>query len=338
MSEKKLRAAVVGCGNISRSHFSAITACGCAELVAVCDTQRERADAAAEKFGVRAYYDMAALLGDRIADVIHICTPHYLHATMAIAALETGHHVFCEKPMAIRYDDALQIKAAAENSGKYFGVCFQNRYNDASRLIKSALESGRLGAVRGSRSVVAWDRNADYYLADAWRGKIDTEGGGVMINQAIHTLDLTAWLVGSPVTAVQASISTKRLADFIEVEDTADLLMQYENGARGVFYATLCAAENAPVEITINCEKGKIILSEQLIIRETGCADEVYDIRCGTGAKAYWGNGHTYIIRDFYDCILTGGKFPVDADEAIKSVRMTDMLYAAAGRREPRKY
>lgn len=334
----KLRSAVVGCGNISRSHFDALASCENAELAAVCDNQKDRADAAAEKYGVKAYYDLNDLLADGKADVVHICTPHYLHPSMSIAALEAGCHVFCEKPMAIRYDDALRVKAAAEKSGKYFGVCFQNRYNTSSRIVKETMESGRLGKILGARSIVAWDRDENYYLADAWRGKIDTEGGGVMINQAIHTLDLTAWFIGSPVTDIRASISTKRLADFIEVEDTADLLMQYENGARGVFYATICSAGNSPIEVEVYCERGKITLSDALTIRENGKPAEVYEIDRPTGAKAYWGTGHTHIINDFYDSIVTGRPFAVDAQEAIKSARMTEMIYKSAGRREPCKY
>lgn len=332
-----LRSAVVGCGNISRSHFDALASCGNAELVAVCDIQRDRADAAAKKYGVDAYYDPDKLLADGVADVVHLCTPHYLHASMSVAALEAGCHVFCEKPMAIRYDDALRVKEAAERSGRYFGVCFQNRYNTSSRIAKETLESGRLGKIVGARSIVAWDRDEHYYLADAWRGKIDTEGGGVMINQAIHTLDLTAWFIGSPVTEIKASISTKRLADFIEVEDTADLLMQYENGARGVFYATICSAGNSPIEVEVYCEKGKITLSDALTVRENGKPDEVYEIDRPTGAKAYWGTGHTHIINDFYDSIVSGRPFAVDAAEAAKSARMTEMIYKSAGRREPRR-
>ena len=334
----KLRSAVVGCGNISRSHFDALASCENAELTAVCDNQKDRADAAAVKYGVKAYYDLMDLLADGVADVVHICTPHYLHPSMSVASLEAGCHVFCEKPMAIRYDDALRVKETTEKTGQYFGVCFQNRYNTSSRIAKEVLESGRLGAIKGARSVVAWDRDENYYLADAWRGKIDTEGGGVMINQAIHTLDLTAWFVGSPVTEIKARILSKRRKDFIEVEDTADLLMQYENGARGVFYATICSAGNSPIEVEVYCERGKITLSDALTIRENGKPDEVHEIDRPAGAKAYWGTGHTHIINDFYDSIVTGRPFAVDAAEAVKSARMTDMIYRSAGRREPRKF
>ncbi len=328
----KLRAAVIGCGNISRSHFSAIENCENVELGAVCDINAERADKCAEKYGVKAYYSIEELLADGAADSVHICTPHYLHAVQSIEALEAGCHVFCEKPMAIRYSDALKVEKTARRCGKSFGVCFQNRYNASSVEIKKLLDSGSPGKILGIKSVVAWDRDEEYYLADSWRGKIATEGGGVMINQAIHTLDLTQWFASSRAADVKASISTKRLYDFVETEDTADALITFENGARAVFYATLCYAGNSPVEIEINCENGRIVLSDKLTVYENGKSERAFDISRPSGKKAYWGSGHSLIINDFYDCIATGRKFPVGASEAKIATELVERIYKSAGR------
>ena len=332
---KTYRAAVVGCGNISRSHFAAIAACEYAHLTAVCDIQPQRAKACAEKYGVAAYTNLKDLLADGAADVVHICTPHYLHAPQAIAALQSGCHVFCEKPMAIRFADAQRMAQTAQQSGKKLGFCFQNRYNDASVQIKKLLESGQFGKLLGLRAIVPWDRDADYYLADPWRGKIDTEGGGVLINQAIHTLDLALWFASSPLEAVSASISTKRLADTVETEDTADALLEFENGARAVFFATLCNAGNDPIELSLRCEKGGIVLARNLRICPAGEAEQSYEINRPTGKKSYWGTGHYAIIHDFYESLVQNRPFAVEAAEALRVTEAVERIYRAAGRREP---
>lgn len=329
---KKLRAAVTGCGNISRSHFAALENCEYAELTAICDVITERADMYAEKYGVKAYYSLDELLKDHICDVVHICTPHYLHPIQSINALEHGCNVFCEKPMAIKYEDALKIEQASKQTGKYFGLCFQNRYNSSSVKIKELLDSGKMGKIKGIKAVVAWDRDEKYYLSDEWRGKIATEGGGVIINQAIHTLDLCNWFADSDVENLKASISAKRLFNTVETEDTADALITYKNGIRAVFYATLCYAGNSPVEIEINCSNGKIVLADKLVIKIKDAEEEIYALNMPSGEKSYWGVGHNYIINDFYDCIATGRKFPIDSTEAKKSAFLTDAIYKAAGR------
>lgn len=328
-----IRIAVVGCGNISARHFSAIEQLENSELTAVCDIQQDRAEKRAAQFGVRAYTDFYQMLSDGVCDAVHLCTPHYLHTDQSIAALQAGCHVFCEKPMAIRYKDALDVLAAAEKSGRQYGVCFQNRYNESSVCIKELLREGKLGKILGARAVVPWDRDEAYYLADSWRGKIATEGGGVVINQAIHTLDLLRWFMDSPVVDVKANISTKRLADVVETEDTADALITFANGARAVFFATLCQAGNDPIEMVIHCEKGKIELGEQLKVSIQGEEVQTRKIARPSGQKSYWGSCHQAIIHDFYESIKENRPFAVGASEALPTAELTDWIYRAAGRK-----
>lgn len=325
-----LRAAVIGCGNISRSHFNAIAANDSIVLTAVCDNQRDRADKNAEKYGCRAFYSLGDLLVCGEFDVLHICTPHYLHAEMAVAAMKAGKDVLSEKPMAMNMREAETIIKTADETGRNYGVCFQNRYNPSSLKMKELLGSGRLGKVLGAKGIVCWDRDENYYLADEWRGKKATEGGGVLINQSIHTLDLLQWLVGSRVTEVRSSISTKRLADFIEVEDTADMLLFFEDGQRAVFFATICGVGNDPVCLDMICENGKIRLGEKLIISYADGQEEVLDIDRISGAKSYWGTGHTALIADYYDCVSTGRHFEIDAREASKTIEILDKVYCNA--------
>ena len=136
-----LKTALVGCGNVSRMHFSALAQLGCAGITAVCDIVPGRADAKAKEYGAAAYYDFDDMLTNAGFDVLHICTPHYLHPTMAIAAMEAGKSVFCEKPMAIRLADAAKIRDTAERTGAYFGCCFQNRYNLSYKEVRRAIDT-----------------------------------------------------------------------------------------------------------------------------------------------------------------------------------------------------
>ena len=260
-------------------------------------------------------------------DVIHICTPHYLHAEMAIDALNAGKHVLCEKPMALSEADALQMMRARDRSGKQLGICFQNRYNQASVYMKKLLEEGGLGPVAGARGQVTWDRKpTEYYTQSPWRGRWATEGGGVLINQAIHTFDLMQWLAQpAEKETVEASISTKRLKEAIEVEDTVDVLMTGQKGERLLFYATNCYVKNAPVELEIICENGSVKMTGNVVVTEKDGTIVSKDYSSGTVlGKDYWGSGHGFLIDDFYRCIEENRRFPVGGEKAITSVRLLE--------------
>lgn len=327
---KKIRAAIVGCGGIHHSHTSVLAEMEQVEIAAVCDVETERAAATANKFGCIAFADFESLLDYNEFDVLHICTPHYLHADMAIAAMERGKHVLCEKPMSISYADALRVAETAERCGVKYGVCFQNRYNKSTEFIRELLLSDELGAVKGARAFVTWDRDEGYYASGAWRGKIATEGGGVLINQAIHTLDLMQWLVNKPVIDVKASVSTKRLYEFVETEDTADLLLDFGEGVRGIFYATICYSGNSPVFLEILCEKGKVTMAEDIRVCKSDTEDVCYNIAHPTGEKAYWGTGHAMLIGDFYAAIEENRPFMIDARAAAVSIDILEKVYQQA--------
>ena len=153
-------------------------------------------------------------------DAVHICTPHYLHVEMSVEALSRDIHVLCEKPCAMNREELAKIRMAQLMSTHEYGVCFQNRYNSSVRAIKNTLETGKYGAIKGARAVVQWCRNEDYY-SDDWHGTLRKEGGGVVINQGIHTQDLLRYLVGSDVVSVTGHVANDHLKDKIEVEDTA---------------------------------------------------------------------------------------------------------------------
>ena len=213
------RAVIVGCGNIAAVHAAVLTAQKDTELVGVADIHFEKAQDYAERFHTKPYASLEEMIEKEQPDVLHVCTPHYLHVPMTQYALERGINVFMEKPPAITLAQLDQLKQAVYASKAKLGLCYQNRYNPSYRAAKEFIASGAAGKVLGARGLVTWNRPAPYYTQSEWRGKLATEGGGVLINQAVHTLDLLSDLLGRP-DWIDASLSNHHLKGLIEVEDT----------------------------------------------------------------------------------------------------------------------
>ena len=314
-----MKVAVVGLGVIGRVHARILRERG--ELFAVCDIDPTRFP---EDQDLLCETDYLRLLDGLHPEAVHICTPHYLHASMVIAALERNIHVLCEKPLCISYAEIDAVLAAEKASKATLGVCFQNRYNPANAFVKEYLKDKAVLAGTGS---VVWKRTREYYAADAWRGKWATEGGGVLINQAIHTLDLLQWLVGMPRT-LTANLSTVALGDVIEVEDTASVFAT--DGAEFSLFATNASAKDFPVEIRLRTEEEQItILPHEVKVGETVHAFPKDAVIYG---KPCYGAGHALLIEDFYRCIREGRHFPIDAEEGAKAVRLVLAAYESRGR------
>lgn len=323
-------AAIIGCGDVSSVHFAALAGMPDATLVAVCDANPGRLAAAEAAHGVPGHADHLDMLATARPDVVHICTPHHLHAAMAIDCLERGINVIVEKPLAHTLEEGRRVAAAAEQSSARIAVCFQNRYNATSQAMRELLDGGTLGRVLGASATVMWHRTADYYRDRPWRGTWAEGGGGLMMNQAIHTVDLLQWLVG-PVAKVEGSASTRALAAVIEVEDTAEFAAEHDNGARSVFYATLANPVNAPVTLDITTENASLSLRGDLTVTYSDGTVEVVPERVlDTGGRSYWGASHELLIKDFYATLHEPGSFWIDAAEAAKSLQVVKDLYAQA--------
>lgn len=323
-----IRVAIIGCGDISTVHFDAVKAIAGAELVAVCDTDPARLAAAAATHGVPGYTDAATLLDEVIVDVVHVTTPHNQHAEPAIAALERGINVITEKPLASTLADGERLAAAAAASTARIAVCFQNRYNQAVAAMAGRLASGEFGAVTGGSGTVMWSRTEDYYRSRPWRGSWDGGGGGLLMNQAIHTLDLLQWMMG-PVTAVSGHAATHALAHAVKVEDTAEIVLTHRGGTRSVFYATLANSVNAPITVDIVAEKATLHLRGELTITHgDGRVEVVAERPAATGGRDYWGGSHQLLISDFYSQLGRQGAFWIDPQEALKSLRIIKDVYA----------
>ena len=328
--KKKLRVALVGCGAISGNHISGILAAD-GEIVALCDVISERADKKAEAFGlqnVAVYTDYQKMLEEMCPDVVHICTPHDLHAPMAIEALERDIHVLCEKPLCISIEQLDALRTAEKASRATLGVCHQNRWKPSMVALKK-MADGNVKAAFGS---VVWDRDEDYYRSAAWRGTWEREGGGVMINQALHTLDLLQWICGMP-THVTSQIGNWHLQNVIEVEDTASARFETESGLPINFFATTAAGASLPISVQLYLkDKTKICAQNKfLIVNDELC--EISKSETALPGKEVWGTEHAALIADFYRCVQTGDHFSLDVEEGGRVVRLILSMYASNSER-----
>ena len=326
-----MRVSVVGCGAVSRNHLKVLKSLKNIEISSVVDIKKDRADAAAKKYGCKAYYDFEAMLKEDNPDCIHICTPHYLHVPMSVAALEKGIHVLCEKPCAISSEGLSQLRQAQKSSNAVFGVCFQNRYNASVKAVKDIIDKKIYGKVVSVRGFVHWCRNEDYY-SDDWHGSLEKEGGGVTVNQAIHTQDLIRYLAGSDALDVTAHTFNDHLKGVIEVEDTVNALFNYENGVTALFNATTAFSDNLPVLIDVICKRATLrIEGDKAYIISLGKIKRLHTkSNLSFIGKSYWGNGHIALIKDFYDCIEKGRRFPIDAFEGGKAVEEFLAIYKSS--------
>ena len=235
---------IVGYGSIGPTHAAAIAKLQSARLYAVCEIDPARRAKCAEQYSAIEYADFDEMLKDGNVDSVHICTPHYLHFEMTKKALAAGKYVVCEKPVTMteeEFDELCKLDVDDKVC-----VAFQNRYNPSVVALKALIDSGELGAIKTAKAIVTWRRNASYYAHDAWRGKWDTEGGGVLINQSIHTLDYFGYLIGE-VKSVRAQMMNFVIPE-IEVEDTFTASLRLSGGQRAVFFATNAyGADSAPI-------------------------------------------------------------------------------------------
>ena len=330
-NNRKLRVGVIGCGRISVMHFVSIGSIDEVELVACCDIKKERADAAAKEYGVKAYTSYEEMLDTEKLDAVHLCLPHHLHCKVAIAAFERGVHVLTEKPMDIDYASAENAVKRAKELGVTFGVIFQCRYNNSAKLVKEAVTSGRLGKVISARSTLTWTRPDDYYASSDWKGTWDKEGGGVVIDQAIHSIDLTRWVIDSEVESVSCSMAN-RGHELVDVEDSAEGLVTFKNGVKYGFYCMNNYGCDEPIEIRLLCEKGKVVFGydDALITYNDGTTESAHQDEnklSYKGGKDYWGIHHVKQIRQFYNALLGREELEISGEEALKTHKLIMDIY-----------
>ena len=320
-----MKSAIIGLGVIAEVHVEVLKNIG-AEITCVCDIDIERAEKfiSAHSIKCNVYTDYKKMLENENIDVVHVCTPHHLHAEMCIYALDRDINVLCEKPLCIKKEEIEEICKAADRSKAQLGVCLQNRYSNINKYVKSLISEEKV--VDGFGAVL-WCRDMEYYSSADWRGKWATEGGGAVINQALHTLDLLQWFCGMP-SSVNGSIFNVSHS-YIEVEDSARARFVYDDGVFE-FYASVSHNKDFAVQILLITEDKRIVITEKNLI-VNGKAIEFEAIKT-QNVKECYGNGHMSLIADFYDCIKNNRHFEIDAHEGAKVIKLTLGIYESKGK------
>ena len=333
---RKVRAGIIGCGGIAKTHAAALAELPEVEFAACCDIDEARARELAARHGVpNVFTDVGAMLGSGTIDMVTICTPHPSHAGLVIAAAEAGIHVLCEKPLTIDLGEADRMVEAAERAGIKFGGIFQRRFWPAAQRIHRAVESGDLGRLTLAECQVRIWRPREYFERDAWRGKWTTEGGGALMNQAVHAIDLFQWYMG-PIVEIFGRYATLLHGDYIDVEDTVVATVVFENGALGIIEAATTVKPNLGFKVAVHgTGTGMVSLWEQ----PEGTA-AIIDLWTIEGQEEYndpfapdrehlpgFPEFHRLQIQDFVRAVLDDREPAVTGAEARKALEIILAIY-----------
>jgi predicted dehydrogenase len=262
---ERIRFGILGCGVIGPHHARAIAALPDeAALVAVADRHLERAEKLSQQYRVPAYSGLDELLRLPDLDAVCICTPSGEHATHAVSVLDAGKHVVIEKPIDIRREAIERVRAARRSEAQKVAVISQHRFDTSSRIVRDAITQGRLGRLTVGTAQIRWWRSQEYYDSGAWRGTWALDGGGALMNQSIHTIDLLQWMMG-PV--VEVSAYTGLLAhQRIEVEDSAVAIIRFASGALGVIEGTTAAYPGLTARLEVHGDRGSAVIDNDELV------------------------------------------------------------------------
>jgi predicted dehydrogenase len=332
---------IIGCGMISKFHAKAIADLADADLVACFDLNPERAEALASEFGGKGYSDLSQMLANPGVDVVTICSPSGAHMEPCVAAAKAGKHVIVEKPLDVTVERCDAMITACQEAGVKLATIFPSRFHESSKLMKKAVDDGRFGTLALGDAYVKWFRTQEYYDSGAWRGTWKLDGGGALMNQAIHSVDLLLWLMGP---AVEVMAHTATLAhERIEVEDVCTATIKFANGALGVIEATTAGYPGSLKKIELSGSKGTAILEEEDIIKwefaEPLAEDEALrkemqgKTQTGGGAAdpaAIGHHAHAELFRDFLDALKEDRAPLIDGHEGRRSVELILAIYESA--------
>jgi UDP-N-acetyl-2-amino-2-deoxyglucuronate dehydrogenase len=331
---------ILGCGNIAKIHAEAIRRVPDLVLTSVCSRSEASARRTADTFGVPWHTDLEEFLTDRNLDAVTICTPSGTHADLGCAAALMGKHVLTEKPIDVSLEKADALIEACRRGGVRLGVSFQSRFLDAPRVLKQAVDEGRLGRILMAGAHVKWYRSEQYYAAARWRGTLDLDGGGALINQAIHTVDLLRFIAG-PVAEVSAFTGTL-LHTSIQGEDTAVATLRLSNGALGIIEAATSAFPGFKRRLEITGTEGTAILEGDNIshwsLRDgsPNPASASGDISDGSAnPMAIDCEGHRRVMEDFAAAIREKRDPFVDGVAGRESLEIVRAVYRSSLDRAP---
>lgn len=324
-----MKAAIVGFGTISAVHIDAIATNPGMELVAICDINAELE--AKVPAGVKFYTDYKTMALTEKPDVIHVLLPHYLHYPVSKELVEMGFNVFCEKPIALNSKEAEQFcQLEKDHPEVKIGVCLQNRMNETTEELKRIIDSGEYGKVIGIRGFVPWRRDDNYYNAQPWRGQWKYAGGGSMINQSLHTLDLLYYL-GGDIQRLHAVVGQTNEYPNVEVEGDVIARLEFANGANGLFFATNNNWTNESVQIRVAMEKGVFHIEDNTLFRiENGERTVICKAPKLEGIKFYYGASHARLIARFYKAVAENTDDYIHISEGAMIVKLMDSIFRSA--------
>ena len=253
---------ILGCGGIAHTHAQAIDGIANAELVGVTDKNFDNASKFADAYNTKAYQSYEAMLSDSEIDIISICTPSGFHQQTAIDALNAKKHVIVEKPMALSVEGCDAIIDASVKNDRLVTVISQMRFADNFIKVKRLIEDGRFGRILSAELSMKYWRDSEYYSSSSWRGTVELDGGGALMNQGIHGVDLMIHLLGEPKVLFG---KTKAILHDIEVEDIAIATLEFENGAQGVIQATTCLYPGFSRKLSVYGTDGYVIMNEDVV-------------------------------------------------------------------------
>ena len=325
---------LIGAGNISDTHAAAAASIDDVRVAAVCGRTREKADRLAAHVGAAAYDDLDRFLDHRPMDLVVIGSPSGLHAEQGIAAARHGLHVLTEKPIDISTRRADRLIEAADRAGVTLGVIVQDRLKPDVRRLKTILDAGRLGTPILASASVRWHRPPEYYRA-SWRGTQALDGGGALMNQGVHTVDLLLWLFG-PVRRVFGKAATR--LHTIEVEDTAVAVLEFANGAIGTLEAATSAYPGYPRRIELTGSEGTVRLEGDRLaaidLRSGSEGDVVTDSQpisvAANSPVVADTTAHRAVFEDFIAAIARGGRPSCDGPQGRASVAVIEAIYRSS--------
>jgi len=330
-----VRFGIVGTGvgaNFCAQGISMIHDAEIADFIAVTSRREERAREFASKYGVRDWYtDYGEMLEKADIEAVVINTPHNLHYPMVLESIKSGKHALVDKPMAVSLKQSDEMIDKARRKGVKLGVNLQSRFDPTFRKVKEAAEEQKFGHLILGEAIVKWFRTQEYYDKSAWRGKWDTEGGGALINQAIHTIDLLVWVMGSP-KYLWAQIDT--VAHKIEVEDLAVAALRFENGALGIIQGSTAIYPGLPSRLEVHGTNGTAIIEGEVLKRWSIVGDEEVVSEEAKEGLGSWARpelapatNHASLIKDFAEAILEDREPYVDGVEGRKSLEVITAIY-----------
>lgn len=345
VTARTLRVGIAGCGAISRNHLEAFRALDNVQIIGVCDIDPDRARATAAAWGIPAAVTTVGELLGLGLDLVSVCTPHPTHENVVLQAAAAGVHVLCEKPIAIDLASAERMVTACEEAGVKLGVLFQRRFWPAAQRIRAAIDDGTLGRPIMGQCSVMLHRDPGYYSRDAWRGTWANDGGGVLMTQAIHYIDLLQWFMGD-VAEVYGKINTYKHGDHIEVEDSAAAVITFTSGAMATLEASTAASPSLGVQIRVTGETGASASLTEFpegsdgrvdlwAASETISSEPAHPEGILANVDLATINGqliphHTTQVRDFVQALRDGKEPAVTGGAATKALRILLAVYESS--------